>query len=437
VDEILSIQTQFLETKPVKARDESSPLSCSPSPETDLNVFLFMPNAFAPSRICVQSLLLAASAFAFYAISDPIAFNSNIVLHNYYLGGLSFIHGLNPYEVTLQNGATNQYKYSPLFALLFAGMASSGVQYVVIRLWVFFGMTLFCFGLSRWCVLSARLALYVYLAFLAAMIDMITSLSVNQANALIAGLILIGLAEYRDNRPFSAGAILLLATNLKVYPVIFLVAIASRMKPLFWLGALSSGVVVFIVPAFFVGFSHNLETHLEWVKLVLRDCADPGRLNLPTAFDRVGWPGTGHALDQLVFILTLPVFFAYLPLAKTIDWGPWMTMGLSALLLISPESEVFTYVLLAPAYVLMTFWCSESSHPKIRLWAGSFVAVLAVAIASCRYADVHWYASENPIEIIRVLGALGIWCFSAVLVGKALYRAVESKFSASLRASSA
>jgi hypothetical protein len=39
------------------------------------------------------------------------------VLPNYFLGGISFLHHLNPYEVTLQNGPANQFKYSPFFAL--------------------------------------------------------------------------------------------------------------------------------------------------------------------------------------------------------------------------------------------------------------------------------------------------------------------------------
>lgn len=370
---------------------------------------------FSQSSVAVQSALLATSAFAFLMLSQGMGFD--LVMRNYYLGGYAFINGQNPYEVTLQNGPWNQFKYSPLFALLMGAMAQPSRQGAIVGLWLLTGMAAFSFGLSRWCDLTRKAPYYMTFALLAALLDLVVSMSSYQVNALIAGLALLGLAEYRDRRPFSAGAILLLASNFKVYPTIFLIALALRFRTRYWGGVLAAGTVAFLLPALFVGWSHNLEMHIAWVRVVLGDAAGESELDLLSAFQRIGLNGVGMALRWLVLVASIPVFFAYFRLAKQPDWRPWMTFGFASLLLLSPKTEVFTYVLLAPSYVLMASWCAESERRIVRSYAGPLFTLLAVAIASCRYIDPEWWESASPYEIVRVIGALGYWALPAAILG--------------------
>jgi hypothetical protein len=396
--------------------------------KTEPPIAIIPVDRFSRLRLVIQTLLLTAVVFAFFTYCYGLSVSD--VLENYYLGGDSFLKGENPYEVTLQNGPSNQFKYSPFFALVLGAMAHIKFEYqsVVVALWLLAGMGLFSFGLSRWCNLSSTKApLYVWFALVATLLDLITSLIVHQSSALIVGLALIALAEYRDRRFFSAGIFILLATNLKTYPVIFLLALGSRMQPRYWWGLLIAGLSVFFIPSLFVGFSHNTAMHLAWVKVILNESSRVAVLNLPSAFARVNLPGVGQTLYWLVLIVTLPVFFSYPYVVKTPDWRPWMTIGLSALLMLNRGTEVFTYVFLAPTYLLMAFWCAESAEFKIRIWGGLFVTLMGVAIASCRYTIPRWSVSENPFEIIRGVGAFGLWSFAAVIVGKALWVAVSER----------
>ena len=371
------------------------------------------------SSLTVQTALLVLASFAFFILSYGISFN--IVMYNYYLGGISFLDGQNPYEVTLRNGPSNQFKYSPLFALIMGGMARFSRQDMVVGLWLLVGMTAYSFGLSRWSSLARIAPFYVPLALFAGLIELTVSLSVNQSNALIIGLILIGLAEYRDGRHFSAGAILLLATNFKVYPVIFLASLALLLNPAYLYGALSMGLATFLLPACFVGWSHNWNTHLAWFYTILRDSSGPGILNMLSAFQRNGLTGIGQIMHWLVLVISIPLFFSYVRLTRRVDWRPWMAFGIASLLLLSPRTEVFTYVLLAPSYVLMAIWCAESEQRIVRTYGGVTFAIFAVLIASMRYVDPQWYVSESPMEIVRVIGALGFWIFSGLIVASTIY----------------
>jgi hypothetical protein len=380
---------------------------------------------FPRSSVAIQSIFLTACAFVFFLHVHGLVFN--VVMRNYYIGGLAFIRGLDPYTVTLANGLANQFKYSPLFGVLMAGMAKVTYQPSVIGFWVLFGMAAFSFGLSRWSDLIRKMPIYMIVALLAALLDLVVSMAAYQTNALIIGLILLGLAEYRDGRFFTAGAILLLATNFKVYPVIFLVSLALLFRPRYWIGALCAGIAALLLPAIFVGWAHNLEMHLAWFRVVFGDSTGAGVLDLLAAFQRVGLNDLGQILRWFVLVTTIPLFFSYLPLAERFDWRPWMTFGLAALLLLSPRTEVFTYVLLAPSYVLMASWCAESGQKSVRAYGGALVAVLAVAIASCRYIDSKWFVSESPLEIVRVIGALGFWVITAGIVGNAILKSLKVK----------
>jgi hypothetical protein len=377
------------------------------------------------SRSTLTVLTVCLATFAFFILLHGLTFN--VVMRNYCVGGVSFLNGQNPYEVTLQNGPSNQFKYSPFFAWIMAGVAKSGSQTAVLGLWALVGIAAFCFGLNRWGDLSKKVPFYVTIALLAALLDLVVSMAAYQVNALIIGLTLLGLAEYRDGRLLSAGAILSLAANLKVYPVVFLIALALFLKPRYWIGALSIGLATFLLPVVSVGWSHNLEMHLAWFRVVLGDSSGAGVMDLLSAFQRVGLSGFGQVLRWPVLVATIPLFFAYLPLARRADWRPWMTFGLAAILLLSPRTEVFTYVLLAPSYVVMTSWCAESGRKIVRTYGGILVTLLAVAIASCRFSDPNWYVSESPREIVRVIGALGFWVLTACILGSTMFGALKAR----------
>jgi hypothetical protein len=341
---------------------------------------------------------------------------------NYFRGGIAFINHHDPYAYTLKYGTFNQFKYSPLCALLMAGLARLNPIAPVDALWVLLGMGTFFFGLSRWINFSGKLRSILPLALIACVVEVSVSLSVKQINALIIGWILIGLAEYRDGRLWSSGAILMIATNFKVYPIIFLLPLAFPFKRSYWLGALGGGLFAFLFPVLFVGWSHNLQTHLAWVHVVINESSGVGALDIFSTLQRAGLATLGQILRWFVLLLFLPLFFGYAFFSKKLDWRPWMTFGIASVLLLSPRTEVFTYVLLAPFYLLMVNWCMDSRTRLVQKAGPICFTMLAALMASCAYIDPEWMTSEKPFQILRVISTFGYWLLSGVALGNALLK---------------
>jgi hypothetical protein len=207
--------------------------------------------------------------------------------------------------------------------------------------------------------------------------------------------------------------------------MVFLFALLLHFRWRYWLGALCGGLVVLFLPALWVGWTHNINMHIAWVKVVFENFNQEHVLDMASAFGRVGLPTIGMVLNKIVFFVTLVVFPVYAFLGGTaaqafpkgapkvgIDWIPWITFGVSAMLLTSPRTEMYTFVMLAPSYLLMFYWCWKSERRFARYAGTMAVAILAVTGASMRYIDRPWWVNENPIEIMRVLGALGFWILS-------------------------
>ncbi len=374
------------------------------------------PHTFKRYPLATQTIVLTLGTFLFFILYYGLPV-SNVVLHNYYLGGRAFVQGQNPYEVTLANGPSNQFKYSPLFAVIAAGMAAIKSQRVVTSAWILLSMGTFYLGLGRWVQLTNKVPALVTYGVILAVLELTFSLLLTQANALIIGMTLIALAEYRDSRLFSAGAILILATNLKVYPLIFLVPLLFTFQPRFWFGALVAGIAAFLLPALFSSWSHNLKMHVAWMQLVVNNSGGPGILDIASAMERAGLANLGRILRWSIALVTVPIFVGvFFIKRREVAWQPWMAFGISALLLLSPRTDIFTYVMLAPSFVLMLSWFGASQDRGMRIGGSIAIGLFAFAIVSCQFIDPKWLISETPTELLRVLGTLGIWIMTGALL---------------------
>jgi hypothetical protein len=368
------------------------------------------------SHTLVQTVLLTTISVILLARFYGLNF-SDAVTSIYFKGGIAFVNKLDPYQVTLADGIRNQFKYSPLFAVIIAAVAKMTRQFSADNLWNIFGIAFFYYGLSRWIDLSRRWRSLLFFAVLAVIVEVNVSATVKQINALIAGMILVALAEFRDERPMSAGAILMIATNFKVYPLVFLVAVGLVADRRYWIGALWAGLAAFLIPVAAVGWSHNWHMHLAWVRVVLQDSGGEGTLDFYSTLQRLGLPAVGRIGKWLILLVGIPLFLSYPRLTRKIDWRIWVTFGLATLLLLSPRTEVFTFVLLAPGYVFTVAWF-EDANGTPRIGGQLLCTIIAVAVASCAFTTESWTASEHPIQTIRVAGALAFW----LLTGSILIR---------------
>jgi hypothetical protein len=349
------------------------------------------------------------------------------VLTVYRYGGDLFASGQDPYAGSLIFGPSGQFKYSPFFAILGRGLSAVGSGPSIL-IWLAASVAAFVFSLRRWVDQSALRKPWFLIVMFAAFVDLYVSMSVNQANALITAMTLWALADYRDRKYLSAGLMLMLATNLKVYPVIFLLALALEGNRRFLLGAFASGFAAFLVPAVFAGWSHNLAMHMTWVHLVVNETGAAGILDLQSALERVGLKHLGHSLKVLILVMSLPLFLAYRLVSRTSDMRPWIAFGCAMLLLLSPKTEVYTYVLLSPSYVLLYLWFAESGNRTARMVGGIATVFLGVLIASCRFTIYEWFMAEHPLQVLRIIGAFGFWVISGVIIAKILKAAFEARF---------
>ena len=354
----------------------------------------------------------------------------------YWAGGTAFVNGLDPYAYTARYDALSQFKYAPLFALGMAGLAKVEPTVLSIALWSLLGIGVCVLGIWQWVYASRRTTQALALALLAGYIDLCNCLWANQANALVIGLSLMGLAQYRNLRYGWAGALLMLATVLKVYPLVFLCGLALRGKPLFWAGAFAAGIIGFTLPAVFVGWQHNLATHGAWIRLLLQETHSQGILDLRTALQRVGLLHLAERLPMLVTLVSAPLLLSvrYLPATQL---RPWISLACACVVLLSPKTEVFTYVFLAPAYALMAMHCAESPLSGLRRYGLACSMGLSLLMIGCAFAITHWMRSEDPLQILRVLGALGFWALSVVALVLAIKPLLEARLAPRLHTRSA
>jgi hypothetical protein len=344
----------------------------------------------------------------------------------YWAGGKAFLDGLDPYAYTAKYDTLSQFKYSPLFALGMAGLAKIQPTMLSIAVWTLLGVAVCVIGLLRWMDASTRFTLVLALALVASFIDLSTCLWANQANALVIGLSLIGLAQYRDNRYFQAGFLLMLATFLKVYPLVFLGPLALRGQRRYWAGAAVGALLAFSAPALFVGWRHDFETHQAWLQLLLRETRSPGMLDLHSALQRAGMLNLAQRLPWVVALVSVPLLLAvrYLPGSQ---WRPWISMACATVVLLSPKTEVFTFVFLAPAYSLMVMHCTESAVDGLRRYGLASCSALLLVMVASQFVTRNWMLSDAPQQIMRVLAALGFWLLAVITLVQALKPLLEAR----------
>ena len=343
----------------------------------------------------------------------------------YWVAGKVFVDGLDPYTYTAKYGPLSQFKYSPLFALGMAGLVKIEPTIVSIAIWALLGITACVVGMLRWMDSSKRFTLALGLALLAGYIDMCNCLWANQSNALVIGLSLIGLADYRDHRYSSAGLVLVLATVLKVYPIVFLGGLALRGERAYLRSAMLGAILAFSVPALFVGWKHNLATHIAWVQLLLHEVQSNGILDLRSALQRVGMLNLASRLPWVVALVSAPLLIAvrFLPINQL---RPWIALTCASVVLLSPKTEVFNFVFLAPAYTLMVLHCSEAPQQSLRRYGVTFSVGLILLMIVSQFVIPNWMDSLAPLQVLRVLGALGFWLLSVTVMVQSLKPMLET-----------
>ncbi len=332
----------------------------------------------------------------------------NIVTQTYERAAHHIWLGESPYAPP--NGNGDLFKYSPSFAALYGAFAYLPDRIQALA-WALLGAFVFWTGVSRWKIFSAKNSWLHWAALALVSMELDISLRYQQVNALIVGLVLLGLADYRDKKFKSSGFWLALGTNFKILPGVFVFALPWCGPFLRSFGLTTLGL--FLAPTLFLGPLGALTAHLDWGRALGSDMGSAGLLDLESVLSRLGFPLFGTTLRAGVATLTLLIL---LKLRKSAADGILTASGFtfvaSALLLLSPRTESPTFVLVAPAYLLLVL---EWTGDKKKNHYLSTLAICAMLITFC-YTDFWPKQAWDPRAgnyFTKVFGCFGLWILSA------------------------
>jgi hypothetical protein len=344
---------------------------------------------------------------------------TNIVTETYRMGAERLVRGENPYAPP-RPGA-DRFEYSPAFALLYAPLQHLPSKWQAFA-WAAFNCALFWLGIGAWFCWRRGESAWLVAAVLVCAMELNISVLYQQTNAALIGLTLLGLAAFRDEKFFRAGLLLAIATELKLLPGIFAFALMFSRNRSYWFGLGVGGLLAFLAPALMVGWTKNLALHQAWIHDLFETMkmVRPGQLDLVSVLGRWGVGNLAIILKWIVVAVSMGLLFTA-SANRRISWEPWIAIGVSCLLLVSPRSESPTFVLVAPAYILLTaFFIRDSRSP----WAKTVGLVLLALIAffiTVAFTDLWARKSWAFIDVgypAKTLGTALLWLLAILVLAR-------------------
>jgi hypothetical protein len=312
-----------------------------------------------------------------------------------------------------------QLKYLPAFALAVAPFAlmpltaakavwfAGSVGSIVALLWLSVRMWP---GQEGRRLLAAAAVVFMAKFFL-------HELTLGQANALMAVLVMLALDGLWSGRARRAGLLLSLAVLVKPYAIAFLPYLALRRR---WVSCawMAAGIgLILVVPAVFYGFAGNQALLVDWIG-TLRDSTGPnliGQDNVSVWAMYAKWlgPGTTASMAAGGTVAVMTILVAWIARAgdgsRRHEYLEVATI-LLALPLASPQG--WDYVLLIATPVVVALAATRSAMPSpVRALAAS--ALLLMGLSLFDLMGRRAYASFMAMSWISVcaLTLLGVLAF--------------------------
>lgn len=342
---------------------------------------------------------------------------TNVVTQTYERAADHFWASENPYAPPLGKG--DWFKYSPAFAAVYGAFAALPDTLQALA-WALLGACVFWWGISRWFLFSRKSSSIEWIALALVSMELDASLRYQQVNAPMTGLLLVGLADFREKRFGWAGFWLALDTNFKVLPVLFVGLLPWRRVGLVSLLATSIGLL--LLPALKLGLVGNFHAHQSWFHALSSDLGSVGLLDIESTVAWWGMPVFGAVLRLTIGVVTLVFLLRlrekpYLGLLTPAGF----TLGTACLLLCSPRTESPTFVLMAPAYLFLTVELFKRKKPAL-WWAALGACAFFITFS---FTDLWPKAIWDPREwryAGKVMGCFIMWAMAGRLMPKGNFR---------------
>lgn len=355
---------------------------------------------------------LLLCAFTALTVLPQLALRgTNIVTRTYALAALRLWHGISPYAA---GPDVDMYKYAPMFGVLYLPFAVLPPGWQA-SLWALLNIAVFWAGILRWVSLS-RPPRVLWVALVLAMMELDGSLRYQQTNALLVGVTLWALAEYRDGRWIAAGFWLGLAADWKILPALFVILLPWRLP---FVGGLAlAALTSLVVPLVIVGPAKTLAFHLDWFRIILGDTGGAGLHDLQSALAQYGYAKLGFDLRMAVLGLSVLLMAAISWRGLLYEaWELWIAIAWECLLLASPRTESPTFVLVSPCYLLVALALARGRR-SISAW---FVYALSAFLISISFNDIWPKALWDPRGhqgATKTLGLFAFWLLTGALLSR-------------------
>ncbi|MBV9130166.1 MAG: DUF2029 domain-containing protein, partial [Verrucomicrobia bacterium] len=345
----------------------------------------------------------------------------------YHLAGSHWLHGENIYSHWMG------FVYSPAVAAFFAPFAWMRPTFANV-VWRLLNSGLLLGGLAA--VLRTNLyagikernfgLVYILLVPLA-----VGNIDISQANPLVAGLLLFGIAAVYVERWNSAAFCVAIATCFKIYPIavgLLICLIAPRRFS--WRFFLALLLLLLVIPFLFQNWSYVANQYRDWAATRISD-------------DRRQWPIEKLPLDLWFLIHWVghlpipPKIYAMIQLGTAgalalfcavQTWKGWaknrVLIGLFSLAsvwmaLCGPATESYTYLILTPA-ILLALVQSFGAHQPASLRGLVFAAFILQVLAATRasflpHLKSFWALSVQPFSAVVFLVYTLLWLFNESL----------------------
>jgi hypothetical protein len=337
----------------------------------------------------------------------------NGVSRTYLSAALRFWSGANPYDLPVPN--TDWFKYSPAFAMLYGALAYLP-ETLHALLWAALNFSVYWLGIARW-VPAYRDGRALWFWLIAASMELDGSIRYQQINALMTGMILWGVADYRDGKYAGSGTWLTVMSNWKVLPAPFVIGLSRELRKPFWIALAVSSAALYVLPALVRGWSGNWDLHADWWALLRKDAASGGLLDLESVLSAYIPREAAHWARLMVGGVTFALLWdprrtALFKPAETL----WLCLGLTGILLFNPRTEPPTFVLAAPAMPML--WIASRMVGGNEKRIVRFVILVCFFFLSLAHNDIwpkaildvrSWY------NVDKTFAVLGLWLVSIYL----------------------
>ncbi|MFM2285511.1 MAG: hypothetical protein RLZZ543_1008 [Bacteroidota bacterium] len=203
------------------------------------------------SPLYLSWLLLVLAAFVFVAFRMGSTLQLQADFTVFWQAGINFHNGVELYS---RIGGAERYIYPPFAAMLFQVLALFPLK-VAGSIWAFFNLLMWVLManamkqlLCYTSIQDKKFRFALLIAFFLSFRYFWYHLMFMQMNVLVLLLSIWALLFYLKNKPLAAVALLLVATGIKILPIVFLCWLLSKSGPKLWMQTLAMSLLILVIP---------------------------------------------------------------------------------------------------------------------------------------------------------------------------------------------